>query len=455
MTGAPTVANRALAVGLVMAITANALEAIAVVTAMPAVAESLNGDELYGAAFSAYMLANIVGIVVTSEQADRRGPAGPFLWGVGLFGTGLLVCGLAPTMVVLVLGRVVQGAGGGALNSIVYVAIGRAYARDRQPRMFAIVSAAWVVPALVGPAAAGAITSSVGWRWVFLGLLPVAPALVVLALPQLRRLGAPAEVRLGPSRVPDALVLACGVGLLVGGLALSRPWLGLPLAAVGVAVFVPAARRLLPAGTGRFVAGLPAAVAARLAVNVAFFGADTFIPLAATRLHGASTFVGGLLLTGAAVVWTLGSAYSARVTVQDHRGRVVRAGFLVLAAGIAMTAPVVWTGMPLVATFLTWCLAGFGVGLVFTTTSAAGMAAAPDGHEGLVGSQLGIADALGFALVAAVGGALVGVADRTSLALAGALAIVFAVSFAAALVGAVFATRVGASEPAPVGSVRP
>jgi MFS family permease len=446
MTGAPTVANRALAVGLVMAITANALEAIAVVTAMPAVAESLHGDALYGAAFSAYMLANIVGIVVTSEQADRRGPAGPFLWGVALFGTGLLVCGLAPTMLVLVLGRVVQGAGGGALNSIVYVAIGRAYPVDRQPRMFAIVSAAWVVPALVGPAAAGAVTSSVGWRW-------VVPALVVLALPQLRRLGPPTEVREGPSRVPDALVLACGVGLLVGGLALSRPWLGVPLAAIGVAVFVPAARRLLPAGTARFAVGLPAAVAARLAVNVAFFGTDTFIPLAATRLHGASTFVGGLLLTGAAIVWTLGSAYSARVTVQDDRGRVVRIGFLVVAAGIATTAPVVWTATPLVATFLTWCLAGFGVGLVFTTTSASGMAAAPAGHEGLVGSQLGIADALGFALVAAVGGALVGVADRTSLALGGALAIVFAVSFAAALVGAVFGTRVGASKAAPVGSV--
>ena len=69
--------QRALAAGLVMAITLNAFEAVAVVTAMPAISEELDGDRLYGAAFSAYMLANLVALVVSGEQADRRGPAVP------------------------------------------------------------------------------------------------------------------------------------------------------------------------------------------------------------------------------------------------------------------------------------------------------------------------------------------------------------------------------------------
>src|SRR5207342_2962191 len=85
--------QRALAAGLVMAVTLNAFEAVAVVTAMPAISKELNGDRLYGAAFSAYMLANLVALVVGGEQSDRRGPAAPFLGGVAVFAVGLVVAG--------------------------------------------------------------------------------------------------------------------------------------------------------------------------------------------------------------------------------------------------------------------------------------------------------------------------------------------------------------------------
>ena len=106
-----TTNQRALAAGLVMAVTLNAFEAVAVVTAMPAISKELNGDRLYGAAFSAYMLANLVALVVGGEQSDRRGPAAPFLGGVAVFAVGLVVAGLAPTMEIVLLGRVLQGAG--------------------------------------------------------------------------------------------------------------------------------------------------------------------------------------------------------------------------------------------------------------------------------------------------------------------------------------------------------
>jgi len=83
--------------------------------------------------------------------------------------------------------------------------------------------------------------------------------------------------------------------------------------------------------------------------------------------------------------------------------------------------------------------------VVFNTTSVSAMAEAPAGHEGLVGSQLGVADALGFATIGAIGGALVGVADRGVLDLAPALALVFVLASATALVGAAVAPRVRAA----------
>ena len=246
-----TTNQRALAAGLVMAVTLNAFEAVAVVTAMPAISKELNGDRLYGAAFSAYMLANLVALVVGGEQSDRRGPAAPFLGGVAVFAIGLVVAGLAPTMEIVLLGRVLQGAGSGALASVAYVGIGRAWSTEDQPRLFALLSTAWVVPSLVAPVAAGWITEQVGWRWVFLGLLPLVPVLLLLAARPLLRLGPPAEPHTGERRWPLAARLAAGSGLVLAGLQAPSIPFALVLLAAGLALAAPALLRLLPEGTHR------------------------------------------------------------------------------------------------------------------------------------------------------------------------------------------------------------
>jgi MFS family permease len=103
--------RRALTAGLVLTITFVASQALAVVTVMPIVARDLGGLRLYGWVFSGFMLGSVVGIVAAGREADRRGPAAPFVAGVVLFGCGLAVAGLAPSMGVLVAGRVLQGMG--------------------------------------------------------------------------------------------------------------------------------------------------------------------------------------------------------------------------------------------------------------------------------------------------------------------------------------------------------
>ena len=79
-------------------------------------------------------------------------------------------------MAALVAARARQGLGAGAIPALAYVAIGHAYPTELQARMFAVISTAWVLPAVVGPAISGAVADAVGWRWVFLGLLPLVVA---------------------------------------------------------------------------------------------------------------------------------------------------------------------------------------------------------------------------------------------------------------------------------------
>ena len=164
--------HRSLTIGLILTVSGAAFEALAVATTLPATIKDLGGLALYGWAFSAFMLANLIGITVAGAEADRQGPARPFIAGIATFVLGLLVVGLAPSMLVFILGRAVQGFGAGVISSVAYIGIGRGYPEAAKPRMLAVLSSAWVVPGLIGPALAGLISDFAGWRWVFLGLVP-------------------------------------------------------------------------------------------------------------------------------------------------------------------------------------------------------------------------------------------------------------------------------------------
>ena len=128
-----------------------------------------------------------------------------------VFAAGLVVCGTAPSMEVLVAGRVLQGLGAGAMTVCLYVVVGLVFPAVLQPAVFASFAAAWVLPSLFGPALAAFVAHALGWRWVFLGVVVLVAASTLLILPALRGLrAARAEPRrpsgrgwCGPSSAPS------------------------------------------------------------------------------------------------------------------------------------------------------------------------------------------------------------------------------------------------------------
>ena len=189
------------------------------------------------------MLGSLIGIVVVRRGIDRRGLGWPFAAGFGLFAIGLVIGGLAPSMGVLVAARFIQGLGAGAIPPIAYVAIGRRLPDRLRPQMFATLSTAWVIPGVIGPAIAGIVGETLGWRFVFLGLLPLIAVAGPHRLPRRRRvgrarrggLGRGADGRPPPTRrrLPLALVVAAGTGLLLAGLHRRRPASSLVVLGVG------------------------------------------------------------------------------------------------------------------------------------------------------------------------------------------------------------------------------
>src|SRR5215210_955688 len=94
--------NRSLTIGLIMTVVGVAFEALAVATTLPATTRDLGGLALYGWAFSAFMLTNLIGITIAGAEADRQGPARPFIAGIATFVLGLIVVGLAPSMAIVI-----------------------------------------------------------------------------------------------------------------------------------------------------------------------------------------------------------------------------------------------------------------------------------------------------------------------------------------------------------------
>jgi MFS family permease len=401
-------ANRGLTIGLLITVVGVAFESLAVATTMPATTRDLGGITLYGWAFSAFMLTNLVGITVAGSEADRYGPARPYIVGVALFTIGLLIAGTAPLMEVLILGRAIQGFGAGVISSVAYVAIGRGYSEASRPRMLAVLSSAWVIPGLIGPALAGVVADYVGWRWVFLGLMPIPLGAALLALPGLRRLARTSAEARDWSYTLAALRLTAGAALLLAGLGAASPVLVAGAAIAGAALGLPALIRLLPAGTLRAAPGLPAAVAAHGLLNMAFFGVDAFVPLALTEGRGQSATMAGLALTAATITWSSGSWVQAHFAQRGERRRLVIIGLALVGLGIAGAAVALEPAVPAVLMAIAWGVAGLGMGFAFSTNSLIVLETAPAGQEGTASSSMQLANVLGVAIGTGVGGVLVG-----------------------------------------------
>jgi len=459
--------RRALTGGLVLTITFVAAEALAVVTVMPVVARSLHGLGLYGFVFSAFLLGTMVGIVAAGRSADKRGPAVPYIAGIVVFAAGLTIAGLAPSLPILVAGRALQGLGAGAVPSVAYVAIGRSLPDQLRARMMAILSTAWVVPGLAGPALSAEVAKLFGWRLVFLGLLPFIALTGPFAIPALVRLGRPAAPSADGHRLIDGVGVAVAAGLVLSGLTLAAgsssaatgasasahaagvtvsaralPILGgVALIVAGLAIGVPLLRRLMPAGTLTARYGLPATILSRSLLTFTFFGADAFVTLTITIVRHYSPVVAGLAVTGPTLTWTAGAWIQARMNNRWEGRRLIRIGLSIILAGIAGLAFMLSSQVSIVVGIAAWTIAGIGMGMSYAPTTLLMLNAAPEGREGWASASLNLADVLGSALGIGIGGAAIGAAVTVGWPLVAGVATAFAVTVAAGIIGLAITRR--------------
>ncbi|WSS20210.1 MFS transporter [Streptomyces sp. NBC_01190] len=456
--------HRALTFGIVSVVLMIAFEATAVGTAMPVAARELNGLGLYAFAFSGYFTTSLLAMVVSGQWCDRNGPLPPIGVGIACFAAGLAISGTARSMGPFVLGRAVQGFGGGLVIVALYVVVGRAYPERLRPAVMAAFSASWVVPSIVGPLVSGTVTEQLGWRWVFLAI----PALVVLPLavmvPALRRAaragreaGDDAREKgtrpaMDASRIWLAAALATGAVLLQYAGQDLRPLSVVP-AVAGAALLVPAALRLLPRGTFRAARGIPTVVLMRGIAAGSFIAAESFIPLMLVTQRGLSPTLAGLSLAGAGLTWALGSFIQSRPRFDGSRERLVQLGLLCSASAIATVPLTLDHAVPPWIVAIAWGVGGLGMGLSVTTLGVLLLKLSPPADAGANSAALQVSDALSNVLMVAaagtvftaLGGGSTAPAATSALTAApshpAAFAAVFLPAAAVALLGALVAAR--------------
>ncbi|MET4677585.1 MFS family permease [Luteibacter sp. PvP120] len=426
---------RAATLGMVSLISLIAFEALAVTTAMPTVARELDGLRVYALAFGGVLATSVIGMALSGRWSDRRGPA-PAMWtGLAGFVVGLLLAGLAQTMPMLLLGRLVQGLGAGCLSPALYVIVARLYPASLRPKVFASFSAGWVVPALIGPAVSGAIVEHVGWRWVFLAV-PVLAVPAALGLRgALRSLPAPSgKAPDAATRLPDAIGASLGVCLLFAA-GQERGILAATLLLPSLALLLFCGRRLLPAGTLRAARGLPAVIALRGIAASAFFGAEAFLPLVFTQQHGLSPTWSGLAISVGAIGWFSGSWYQGHYATISRLQLLTRGtALMVLGVGIVSCAVFAW--MPVPAAVAGWLLTGLGMGMLYGTLSVLALSMSATHEQGRNSSALQLCESLMVATTLAIGGTMFAALLDVSHTAA------FMANFAITLVLAVLATIV-------------
>jgi MFS family permease len=385
-----------------------AFETLSVATILPRIVTNLGGLSFYGWSFSAYMLATLVGLILAGDEADQRGPAIPFIFGVVLFATGLALAGVAPSMLIFVISRGVQGFGAGIIASVVYVCVGRGYPEQLKPRMVAVLSSAWVVPGLIGPALAGLVADFVGWRWVFLGLVPIVPLATGLVFPALKKLTPSLKRRsLDVPRLFATAGLLAGSGMTLTGLQAQSIPIAILLVLPGLAIGIPSLRHLLPPGTLRVKAGLPAAIATMGLVSLAFFGGEAFLPLTLVSIRGQNTIIAGIALTAATLTWTAGSWVQAHLAPRQGRRVLGITGLLLIALGLAGITSVLMPGIPVIVAIIAWGVSGLGMGLAYSTLTLVVLETAPADQMGSASASMELSSVLGTALGTGLGGVII------------------------------------------------
>ena len=390
-----------------------------IATIMPAMVGDLSGVELVGWSLAVYELGAISAGAAAGRLVSYVPLRTNMMVAALFYAAGALICAASPSMPIFLLGRLIEGLGGGALVSLAFISVERLFERAIWPQLFAVMSAIWGIAAFTGPLFGALIAESLSWRWAFglfsiAGFAMAAASFLVLtgsAATVERRGGTPPPFPLVPLAcltVAVTLIASAGVSI---ELLRSSILLGLGLAGLALFFMVDARSpeaRLFPSRLFDWRTKVGSGMTLVAAFSVATCSFAIYGPLILTSLHGIPVLTTGYIIAAESIAWSILSILVANASPSRER-LIIVGGALMIAAGITGFAYAVPAGsIPLILACAVLQGGGFGIAWPFVTRII--VAAAPESERTIAASAVPTMQRIGYA----VGAALCGIVANAS-----------------------------------------
>lgn len=404
--------NRALVVAIIMLATFMvAIEATIVATAMPKIVGQLGGFTYYSWVFSAFLLAQSTTTVIYGKHSDIFGRKPVLIAGILIFLVGSLFCGLAWSMASLIVFRLLQGLGAGAIQPVTMTIIGDLFTLEERGRVQGIMATVWATSAVVGPLAGGMIVDTISWAWIFWINLPIGIVSIAAFALFLKESVAHKQAKIDYLGAILFSIAVIALLVILTEAAGAKAWVLVSLALVffvAAILFLRQEKRAaepiisIALWSRRLVA---TSNAATLLAGMALIGLSTVLPMYVQGVLGRSSIVAGFTLTMLVVGWPLAVMLSSRFFKAFGIRRTLRVGSLMFPFGASFLLLLTPDSHPALAGAGSFFM-GFGMGLISLTSIALVQDSVEWSMRGSATASIIFARSLGNTLGATVLGAI-------------------------------------------------
>ncbi|GGE50015.1 putative MFS family arabinose efflux permease [Pedobacter psychrotolerans] len=400
------------ATALALGVMLHATNVYLATTIMPTIIKEIGGLEYYAWNTTIFVVASVIGSVISANRLAQSGPRKAYQIGILLFSLGTILCTLAPTMYILLFGRFVQGFGGGLLFALSYAMIRLVFDKNLWSRAMALISGMWGIAAFSGPFLGGLFAENGHWRWAFGSLLIFCILIYIISTGVLPKEKNKQTI---PS-IPYLKLSFLGLATLAVSVAsvqesVLKNVVGVFIAVLFLFFLVISEKkqglRLLPTGAYKISSALGATYTVMALLTIAT-SIEIYVPYFAQIIHNYSPLESGFLTVLIAIGWTLSS-----ITFSGYKGgivsKIILLGSVLMFLGILGLTLISHTNslssnlnLALTCAFLLSIGAGIGMGWPHLLTRVFSLS--PLGEEDLTSSSVTTVQLIATSFGAALAG---------------------------------------------------
>nr|WP_263326785.1 MFS transporter [Neobacillus sp. Marseille-Q6967] len=425
--------------GLVITTLISALDTNIMQTASPTIVSQLGGRELFAWIFSVYMLASTVTVPLYGKLADMYGRKKLLMIAVGIFTVGSILCGLANSMVTLIIYRGIQGLGAGGMVPLSMIIVGDLFTIEKRGKIQAVFSSIWAISSIIGPILGSFFVEALTWRWIFFINIPIGILTVLCLIPYKESL----EFKKSHIDYKGFLLFGFSITLLLLATSVSHAMWYVIIGLAGLIIFVVVERKeahpFLPVSLFKN-RGILMTNLFMLFYCLSFFGTSNFIPLYLQEGSQMSTYKSGLILLSIAIGWMFGSTPAGKWIIRfGYKPLFITGSIVTTISGLALFVFLDILSYPVFFVILT--IQGFAFGLLFACGTIASQEFAEANIKGVSTSLQMFLRNIGTSIGVTIMGLIINHTANISLGMKNIFLYALCLSFITIFLGFLFPTK--------------